>query len=244
MLLPLDKKLIYFSSIFLIPENSDLVQTPNGYGYIRSYNEDGSVNVLDNDRKTRTFKSLELPEVVVTAERRPYKSYFDGSIKNTLNTIGSMFGLGYDGGKDDSIIQNTAAYNQWRSTLPKNLQTETPDYDLYGAFEAGLEPKWDDKDKSYHLGSRDPRTGRILKRPTHPTFGKAIWSDMSLGYYPIYRDGEIYTEQPIKYVDISKYKGGKDEPWYDKLNDSSVGSIIKLIDPTGVSSYYDVYKAG
>lgn len=61
----------------------------------------GSVNVLDNDRKTRTFKSLELPEVVVTADRRPYKSYFDGSIKNTLNTIGSMFGLGYDGGKDN-----------------------------------------------------------------------------------------------------------------------------------------------
>lgn len=150
----------------------------------------------------------------------------------------------FDTGKDNSVIQNTAAYNQWRSTLPKNLQTETPDYDLYGAFEAGLQPKWDDKDKSYHLGSRDPETGRILKRPTHPTFGKAIWSDMSLGYYPIYRDGEIYTEQPIKYVDISKYKGGKDEPWYDKLNDSSVGSIIKLIDPTGVSSYYDVYKAG
>lgn len=85
----------------MIPENSDLVQTPGGYGYIRSYNEDGSVNVLDNDRKTRTFKSLELPEVVVTADRRPYKSYFDGSVKNTLNTIGSMFGLGYDGGKDD-----------------------------------------------------------------------------------------------------------------------------------------------
>lgn len=151
----------------------------------------------------------------------------------------------YKNGKDDnSLIKETAAYNAWRQTLPKNLQRETPTYDLYGAYKAGLEPGWVPEDKSYHLGSRDPKTGRILKRPTHPTFGKAIWSDMSLGYYPIYRDGEIYTEQPIKYVDISKYKGGKDEPWYDKLNDSSVGSIIKLIDPTGVSSYYDVYKAG
>lgn len=200
----------------MIPENSDLVQTPNGYGYIRSYNEDGSVNVLDNDRKTRTFKSLELPEVVVTAERRPYKSYFDGSIKNTLNTIGSMFGLGYDGGKDDSIIQNTAAYNQWRSTLPKNLQTETPDYDLYGAFKAGLQPEWNDEDKSYHLGSRDPKTGRILKKPGHPTFSKAIYTDMSLGYYPVYKDGEIYTENPFKYdkgkdsgIHIKKKNRGK-----------------------------------
>lgn len=87
----------------MIPENSDLVQTPSGYGYIRSYNEDGSVNVLDNDRKTRTFKSLELPEVVVTANRYPYKSYFDGSLMSTLNTIGSMFGLAYDKGKDSGI---------------------------------------------------------------------------------------------------------------------------------------------
>ena len=77
----------------------------------------------------------------------------------------------FDDGKDDSVIQNTAAYNQWRSTLPKYLQTETPDYDLYGAFKAGLQPEWNDEDKSYHLGSRDPKTGRILKKPGHPTFG-------------------------------------------------------------------------
>lgn len=87
----------------LIPEGLDLVQTPSGYGYIRSYNEDGSVNVLDNDREIRTFKSLELPEVVVTANKHPYKSYFDGSLTNTLNTIGSMFGLTYDKGKDSGI---------------------------------------------------------------------------------------------------------------------------------------------
>lgn len=122
----------------------------------------------------------------------------------------------YDGGKDDSIIQNTAAYNQWRSTLPKNLQTETPDYDLYGAFKADLQPEWNEKDKSYHLGSRDPHTGRILKRPTHPTFGEAIWSDMSLGYYPIYRNGDTYTENPFKYnkgkdsgIHIKKKNRGK-----------------------------------
>lgn len=136
-----------------------------------------------------------------------------------LNTI--KFGLGYRKGKDsassdDSVIQNTAAYNQWRSTLPKNLQTETPDYDLYGAFQAGLQPEWNNEDNSYHLGSRDPKTGRILKRPGHPTFGQAIYNDMLLGYYPIYRDGEIYTEQPLKYnkgkdsgIHIKKKNRGK-----------------------------------
>lgn len=122
----------------------------------------------------------------------------------------------HDDGKDDLLIQNTVAYNQWKSTLPKNLQIETPDYDLYGAFQAGLQPQWNDEDKSYHLGSRDPRNGRILKRPGHPTFGQAIYNDMSLGYYPIYKDGEIYTEQPLKYnkgkdsgIHIKKKNRGK-----------------------------------
>ena len=109
-------------------------------------------------------------------------------------------------GKDrKGLIQRTAEYNAWRSRLPKNLQKETSDYDLYGAFEAGLQPEWNKDNKSYHLGSRDPKTGRILKRPTHPTFNEAIYSDMSLGYTPIYKDGEIYTIKPLKNIeDIPK----------------------------------------
>ena len=131
----------------------------------------------------------------------------------------------FDTEKDNSVIQNTAAYNQWRSTLPKNLQTETPDYDLYGAFEAGLEPKWDDKDKSYHLGSRDQRTGRILKRPTHPTFSKAIYSDMSEGYFPVYKDGQMYTINPFKYDDgKDNFKNVKEA--YDYVNTNGLNNAL------------------
>lgn len=110
----------------------------------------------------------------------------------------------FDNGKDKSIIKNTIDYYQWIESLPKNLQVETPNYDLYGAFQAGLQPQYNEEDDSYHLGSRDPETGKILKKINHPTFSKAIYSDMELGYYPIYKDGEIYTEQPLK------YKHGKD----------------------------------
>lgn len=110
----------------------------------------------------------------------------------------------YNFGKNDSVVKNTIAYNQWRQSLPSNLQNETLDYDLYGAFQAGLQPQYNEGDGSYHLGSRDPETGKILKKINHPTFSKAIYSDMELGYYPIYKDGEIYTEQPLK------YKHGKD----------------------------------
>lgn len=133
----------------------------------------------------------------------------------------------FKSGKDNSIIQNTSAYNQWRSTLPKNLQTETPDYDLYGAFKAGLQPEWNDEDKSYHLGSRDPKTGRMLKKPGHPTFGQAIYNDMLLGYYPIYKDGEIYTENPFK------FNKGKDSGIHIKK--ANRGKFTKAAEQHGMS---------
>lgn len=133
----------------------------------------------------------------------------------------------FKSGKDNSIIQNTSAYNQWRSTLPKNLQTETPDYDLYGAFKAGLQPEWNDEDKSYHLGSRDPKTGRMLKKLGHPTFGQAIYNDMLLGYYPIYKDGEIYTENPFK------FNKGKDSGIHIKK--ANRGKFTKAAEQHGMS---------
>lgn len=39
------------------------------------------------------------------------------------------------------------------------------------------------------------------------------------------------------------YDDGKDETWYDELNNSMLGTGIKFIDPTGISSYYDVYQS-
>ena len=44
-------------------------------------------------------------------------------------------------------------------------------------------------------------------------------------------------------IGIAWYYDGKDETWYDELNNSTLGTGIKLLDPTGVSSYYDVYQS-
>ena len=151
----------------------------------------------------------------------PYTNFF----YDPATPAESLFKFKSD--KDNSIIQNTSAYNQWRSTLPKNLQTETPDYDLYGAFKAGLQPEWNDEDKSYHLGSRDPKTGGMLKKPGHPTFGQAIYNDMLLGYYPIYKDGEIYTENPFK------YNKGKDSGIHIKK--ANRGKFTKAAEQHGMS---------
>lgn len=99
----------------------------------------------------------------------------------------------YERGKD-SVIQNTISYNQWRESLPDNLKKETSDYDLYGAYKAGMEPRLED-DGYYHLGSRDPKTGRILKLPQHPTYLKALNEDAKLGYFPIKsKNGYTYTD--------------------------------------------------
>lgn len=99
----------------------------------------------------------------------------------------------YENGKD-SVIKNTIGYNQWRESLPTNLRQETPDYDLYGAYKAGAQPSLED-DGKYHLSSRDPYTGRILKRPQHETYTKAIIEDAKIGYFPTKSlNGYTYTD--------------------------------------------------
>ena len=93
-------------------------------------------------------------------------------------------------------MQDEAGYRAWRQNLPRNLR-ETDDniYDMRAAYKAGMQPEWSEEDKSYHLGSRDPESGRILKSPHHSTFLKALIEDASMGYYPTMDSkGNIYTE--------------------------------------------------
>lgn len=89
------------------------------------------------------------------------------------------------------------------------------DYDFVQARDLDYQPGDDG-----HWPSRNYKTGRYLKSPIHPTLYKGIISDNSLGYYPYYKDGAIYTNtwkgnEP--YVDMvenyiqyrSKKKGAK-----------------------------------
>lgn len=62
------------------------------------------------------------------------------------------------------------------------------DYDFVQARDLGDEPGEDG-----HWPSRNYKTGRYLKSPVHPTLYKGIIADNSLGYYPYYQDGAIYT---------------------------------------------------
>ena len=112
---------------------------------------------------------------------------------SSFSPLGNAFALG---GEVDNTwtLQDESNYNEWRNALPSNLSTEINDYDLRGAYKAGLQPSLE-KDGKYHLGSRDPKTGRILKKPFHPTYLTALANDAAMGYYPIIDSkGNTYTE--------------------------------------------------
>lgn len=85
-------------------------------------------------------------------------------------------------------------YWDWRNSLPSNLKnTNDFEYDMQGAYEAGLQPEWDEEDQSYHLRSRHPKTGEILKRSHHPTYWKALEKDARAGYNTKFIGSKTYT---------------------------------------------------
>jgi|GEM_PF-3476073 len=135
----------------------------------------------DDERGISFGRSTETPAMEEPVVASPYI---------TMRGLGGR--LYQNGGRKNTERER---YEQWRDRLPRNLQAETDDYDLFGAFRAGLEPVYNEQDGAYHLGSRDPKTGRILKRATHPTFLKALVDEELEGYYPRYQDGEFYTDQ-------------------------------------------------
>lgn len=119
----------------------------------------------------------------------------------------NMFG---NGGKIPRTYQGNLSnlkdvgYQKWRAHLPTNLREETSDYNLYEAYKSGAKPRLE-SDGFYHLPSRDPRTNKILKKATHPTYGMALREDAIEGYLPVYNNGETYT-YPLPWI---KAYGGK-----------------------------------
>jgi hypothetical protein len=93
-------------------------------------------------------------------------------------------------------------YKNWKSTLPENLQQETEEYDLYGAYKSGMQPI-EVAPGEYHMSSRDPKTGRILKSEDHETFSESVIEDEKLGYVTYKsNDGNIYSKKQYE-IDIA-----------------------------------------
>lgn len=126
--------------------------------------------------------------------------------------------------------ENDLGYQLYKNNLPSNLQVETDDYDLYGAYESNMQPELNE-DGTYHLGSRDPYTGRILKSKQHPTYQKAIESEISAGYFPYEKNNVTYTKT-YSPIDISGYADGSSGiPGEWKRNSDS--SLVMVEDENG-----------
>lgn len=127
---------------------------------------------------------------------QPDYSYAKSLLSDFDSDLNSnMFG---NGGKIPRTYQGNLSnlkdvgYQKWRAHLPTNLREETSDYNLYEAYKSGAKPRLE-SDGFYHLPSRDPRTNKILKKATHPTYGMALREDAIEGYLPVYNNGETYT---------------------------------------------------
>lgn len=106
-------------------------------------------------------------------------------------------------------------YWDWRNSLPDNLKhTDDSEYDMRAAYESGAQPILED-DGLYHLPSRDPRTGRILKKSYHNTYWKALSEDAKLGYEPYWIVDDTYTSKsgdtPIQAFQRGGEIGNNDE---------------------------------
>ena len=122
-------------------------------------------------------------------------------------------------------IVEDADYKEWKSNLPENLQQETDGYDLYGAYKAGMEPI-EVAPGEYHLSSRDPKTGRILKSEDHDTFYNSVIEDDKLGYVTYKsKDGNIYSKKQYE-IDIA---GDAQEIF--RVDDT--GTVVKEVVETG-----------
>lgn len=127
-------------------------------------------------------------------------SDFDSDLNSNMFGNGGKIPKTYQG--DLSHLKDVD-YQKWRANLPINLREETSDYNLYEAYKSRAKPRLE-SDGYYHLPSRDPRTNKILKKPTHPTYGMALREDTVEGYLPVYKNGETYT-YPLPWI---KAEGG------------------------------------
>lgn len=94
-------------------------------------------------------------------------------------------------------------FQQFFNTLPSNLKVDDNTYNIRGYWDGlGRPTEFDysqptDEDGFYHATSRHPRTGMILKAPSHPTYQLAMDADKEMGYSRMIDPmGNIYSISP------------------------------------------------
>jgi hypothetical protein len=94
-------------------------------------------------------------------------------------------------------------FQTFYATLPPNLRVDDNTYNIRGYWDAlGKPANFDyaqqrEEDGLYHAFSRHPRTGMLLKSPSHPSYQMALQEDIARGYRPMQDPrGNVYTISP------------------------------------------------
>ena len=131
----------------------------------------------------------------------------DSPLKNIRNNGNASVGLTYnfqDGGfKTKLSKEEEKEFQKFYETLPENLQSDDPTYDIRGYWDGSGRPSEFDysqpkeDDGYYHAFSINPNTGEYLKSPAHPTFMQAVEEDKKMGYKPSFniRSGRWESEE-------------------------------------------------
>lgn len=132
-----------------------------------------------------------------------YDALHSGDYKYSMDSrekyLGDLHGVegrvnGYLEDSDRGYPINTTSYEDYVASLPSNLRyTDTRLYDMEDAYNSAIRPEWVEEDKSYHLPSRNYKTGKVLKKPLHTTFLRGVLEDMSMGYYPYVEEDGLHT---------------------------------------------------
>lgn len=129
-------------------------------------------------------------------------------------------------------------YWDWRNSLPDNLKyTDDTEYNMRGAYESGAQPILEN-DGFYHLPTRNPQTGEILKTSLHPTFWKGLAEDAKIGYNTYFVGDKVYTkskeEGPINvYADGGEVGRNRDTSINNNMLKQLESSLKKTKDIKG-----------
>ena len=131
----------------------------------------------------------------------------DSPLKNIRNNGNASVGLTYtfqDGGfKTKLSKEEEKEFQKFYETLPENLQSDDPTYDIRGYWNSEGNPSTFNYDQPkeddgyYHAYSVNQNTGEYLKSPAHPTFAHAVEEDKKMGYRPSFniRSGKWESEE-------------------------------------------------
>jgi hypothetical protein len=150
------------------------------------------------------FDTTKVREVPVAEEEYAYLTDDEIAAYRDGGYVVEEMDMYQDGGITKLTPEEETQFQRFYNTLPDNLQSDDPSYDIRGYWDSeGRPAEFDysqpkESDGYYHAYSINANTGEYLKAPTHPTFQHAVDEDRKIGWRPVTNiyGRNIATENP------------------------------------------------